>query len=206
MKQSDFLKQAKKALEKHTVYGSGAFGASIGKYPDQAKRYYDNTLKRCGQTEANKVKTEAAKPPCWAFDCCGLIKAIIWGWDAVENSVYGGATYKSNGLPDLGAGSGKSDLISYCQDVSDDFSKIAPGEMLWNDGHVGIYIGDGYAIECTTAWTGNVQKSTVTNIKKAATGEHGRKWTKHGKLPWVEYEKAPAEIVCPCCGARFVQI
>lgn len=201
MKVYDFLCQAKKALNSHTVYATGAFGASIGNFPSQVKRYYDNTLKTCGQTEANKVLKEAAKSPCWAFDCVGLIKGLLWSWDAGEKSIYGGAVYESNGVPDAGAGSGG--LISYCKDVSADFSTIIPGEMLWNDGHVGIYIGEGQAIECTTAWTGNVQQTVVTNIRAAINGQHGRKWSKHGKLPWVEYN-LKVEIVCPCCGSRFV--
>lgn len=190
-----FLAQANKALNSHTVYGSGAFGAVISDYPSQAKRYYDNTLNRCGQTEANKVKTEAAKAPCWAFDCCGLIKGLIWGWDAkrAPNNVYGGAVYESNGLDDYGADDGKGNLIYYCTDVSTDFSKIVPGEMLWLDGHVGIYIGNSQAIECTTGWTGNVLKSVVTNIRATKSGEYGRKWTKHGKLSqWVDYTQPVA--------------
>ena len=203
MKQSEFLKQALLALDSHTVYGSGAFGASIGDFPKQLTRYYANTLARCGQKEADKLKAEAQKKPCWAFDCCGLVKAILWGWNAVQNDIYGGATYKSNGVPDKGAGT--SGLISFCTDVTDNFNKILPGELLWIDGHVGIYAGDGYAIECTTAWSGDVQKTVVTNIKSATGGMHGRKWTKHGKLPWVEYNEAKLSIVCPCCGARFVQ-
>lgn len=193
MKVKDFLAQAKLALDSHTVYGSGAFGAVISDYPSQCSRYYTNTKDRCGQSCADKVKAEAAKAPCWAFDCCGLIKGIIWGWNAkrAPNNVYGGATYQSNGLPDYGADDGKGNLIYYCTDVSDDFSKIVPGEMLWINGHVGIYIGDSKAIECTTGWTGNVLTSVVTNIRAAKSGEHGRKWTKHGKLPWVDYTVEP---------------
>lgn len=204
IKSTDFIKQAKKALGSHTVYATGAFGASIGDFPKQASRYYDNTLKRCGKTEADKVLKEAKTKPCFAFDCCGLVKGLLWGWDALASDIYGGAGYESNGVPDAGAGS--SGLIAYCTDVSTDFSKIIPGEMLWLDGHVGIYIGNDIAIECTTAWTGNVLKSVVTNIRTAKSGEYGRKWSKHGKLPWVDYsEPAKLEIVCPCCGARFIK-
>lgn len=194
MKVSDFLKQANLALNSHTVYGSGAFGAPISDYPSQLSRYYDNTKARCGQAYADKLKAEAAKAPCWAFDCCGLIKAIIWGWDAkrAPNNVYGGAKYESNGLPDYGANDGKGNLIYYCTDVSSDFSKIVPGEMLWLDGHVGIYVGDGKAIECTTGWTDNVLSSVVTNIRASKSGERGRAWAKHGKLSkWVDYSSTP---------------
>lgn len=201
MKVSKFIEQLNKALNSNTVYASGAFGASIGNYPNQLKRYYDNTLSRCGQTYADKVLAAAENPPAWCFDCCGLIKGILWSWDAEANSTYGGAVYKSNGVPDSGANS----MISACADASTDFTNIIPGELLWIDGHVGVYIGDGYAIESSTAWLDKVQKTVVLNVKKAGSGEHGRKWTKHGRMPWVEYD-APLEIVCPCCGARFVKI
>lgn len=204
MQDIDFVRQALKILASHTVYGSGAFGASVGNFPTQKKRYYDNTLNRCGQTAANKLLKEAESAPCFSFDCVGLLKAILWNFSFKADKVYGGAAYKSNGVPDAGAGA--TGLISYCTDVSTDFSKIVPGEMLWIDGHAGIYIGDGMAVECTTAWTGNVLKSVVTNIKAAKAGEHGRKWTKHGKLPWIEYGEQPKpEIVCPCCGTRFIK-
>lgn len=185
MKVNDFLKQLELALKSNTVYGSGGFGASIGNFPSQLERYYKNTLNKCGKTYADKVKTAAQTKPCFTFDCCGLIKAVLWGWNAVADDVYGGAKYESNGVPDAGAGA--SGLISYCKDVSTNFSNIIAGEMLWIDGHVGVYIGDGYAIECTTGWDDKVQKTVVTNIKGVGTGEHGRKWTKHGKLPWVDY-------------------
>lgn len=204
MKLETFLSQCDKALKSHTVYATGAFGASIGDYPDQKTRYSTNMYntvykqdKADGYSEADakkdakawaqKVVTAANNPPCWAFDCVGLVKGIIWGWNAVEKHVYGGAVYKSNGLDDIGAG--PDGLISKCTDVSTDFSKIVPGELLWLNGHVGIYVGDGMAIECTTAWDNNVQKVECWNVKK--TGR-GRAWTKHGKLStWVDYSSVP---------------
>ena len=202
MTKEKFIEQLKKALNSHTVYASGAFGASIGNFSSQLNRYYKNTLNKCGQNYADKVKKEAQTKPCFAFDCCGLIKAILWNWNAKADDIYGGADYESNGVPDTGAGA--SGLISYCSDISTDFSKIEIGELLWLDGHVGVYIGDSKAIECTTAWSDNVLVSVVTNIRSAKSTEHGRKWTKHGKLPWVEYGKK-LEIICPCCGAKFVK-
>ncbi len=201
MKVSKLIEQLNKALTVNTVYGSGGFGASIGNYPNQLKRYYNNTLDRCGQKYADKVLDAGKNPPAWCFDCCGLIKGILWGWDAVPNSTYGGAVYKSNDVPDSSANS----MISACADASTDFTNIVPGELLWIDGHVGVYVGDGYAVECTTAWSDKVQKTVVTNIKKPGSGENSRKWTKHGKMPWVEYDQV-LEIVCPCCGARFVKM
>ena len=193
MTQIEFIRMLNKALETNTTYATGGFGASIGNFPSQLSRYIKNT------PELEKtIKARAAKPPCFAFDCVGLVKGILWGWVADEKSVYGGASYKSNDVPDCST----EGIIKLCSNVSTDFSAIQLGELLWMSGHVGVYVGDGYAIECTSAWDAKVQKTAVTNIQVAKTGEHGRKWTKHGKLPWVEYN-APS-IVCPCCGAKFV--
>ena len=180
---TEFINKLNLALNSNTVYASGGFGASIGNFPSQLNRYYKNTLEKCGKSYAEKVKAAAQNPPAWCFDCVGLVKGILWDWNAKADDVYGGANYESNGVPDVGASA--SGLISYCKDVSTNFANIVAGELLWLDGHVGVYVGDGMAIECTTAWDDKVQKVECWNVKK--TGR-GRKWTKHGKLPWVEYE------------------
>ena len=58
-----------------------------------------------------------------------------------------------------------------------------------------MYIGDGLAVECTPIWDNGVQITAVQNIGTKA-GYHARKWQKHGKLPWVEYDtvKVDAEV------------
>lgn len=170
-----------KALNTNTTYATGGFGASIGNFPAQLERYCKNS-----PDLAKTIRARAAKPPCFAFDCVGLVKGILWGWNANAASVYGGATYRSNDVPDIGT----ETIIKKCSDVSEDFTTIQAGELLWMSGHVGVYVGDGYAIECTSAWDAKVQKSVVTNVKAAKSGEHGRRWVKHGKLPWVDYDKA----------------
>lgn len=185
MKQADFIKQLEKALACNTSYATGAFGASIGNFPAQLTRYIKNS-----PDQEKTLRKRAADPPCFAFDCCGLVKGLIWSWDAVATSVYGGATYESNGLEDKGT----EWLINHCENVSTDFSRILPGELLWLKGHVGVYVGDGYAIECTSAWDAKVQKTVVTNIRAAGT-QHGRKWTKHGRLPYIEYKAQEYELV-----------
>jgi len=102
-------------------------------------------------------------------DCSGLIKAIMWG--------YPGGKYKSNGLSDNNANT----IISKdCTSVSTNMSAsaITPGEVVWLDGHIGIYIGNGYVIESTPKWDNKVQKTKLS----------ARSWKKHGKLKCVEYE------------------
>lgn len=185
MTQGEFITRATLALYQNTTYATGAFGASIGNFPAQLTRYCKNS-----PDLEKTIRARAANPPCFAFDCVGLVKGILWGWNAKADSVYGGAAYESNGVPDMGT----ETIINKCDGVSTDFSKIEVGELLWIKGHVGIYIGNGSAIECTSAWDAKVQKTAVTNIRKATAGEHGRKWTKHGKLPYVEYKRKEYEI------------
>ena len=214
---SELLSKLDLMLEQTTVYATGAFGASIGNFPAQAKRYADNMYNavykediNAGKTKAyaeqdaetwrQKVYATAKIKPSFAFDCVGVVKACAWSWEASPNSVYGGAVYESNGFGDWGSGSGSDDIITHCTDVSTDFTKIIAGEMLWKNGHVGIYVGDGMAVECTTAWDNKVQRVECWNVKK--TGR-GTRWTKHGKLPFVNYGAQP-EIICPVCKSHFI--
>lgn len=122
----------------------------------------------------------------FAFDCVGVIKSVLWGWNGDSGKQLGGAKYASNGVPDISA----NQMITKCSGVSTDFSNIQLGELLWCQGHVGIYIGDGLGVECTPRWDGNVQITAVGNIG-AKRGYNTRTWTKHGKLPYVTYS-APA--------------
>ena len=110
-------------------------------------------------------------------------KGILWGWNGNKNAYYGGAKYASNGVPDVSA----DGMITKCYDVSTtNWDKMAIGEGLWMPGHWGVYIGNGLAVECTTAWDCCVQITAVGNIG-SKSGYHTRRWTKHGKLPWIDY-------------------
>ena len=122
----------------------------------------------------------------------GLAKGLLWGFNANVNATYGGAKYKSNGVPDTNA----DGLKNRCTDRSTDFSNIQKGELLWMSGHVGIYIGDGLGVECTPSWKDGVQITAVANIGKKS-GFYSRKWTSHGKLPYVEYVPEPTPEPTP---------
>lgn len=122
------------------------------------------------------------------FDCVGLIKGILWGWNGNSTATYGGAKYASNGVPDISA----DGMISICNNVSSDFSNIEIGEAVWLSGHIGIYIGSGKVVEATPAWTGGVQISDVSsNGKRSKNGSGSAYWKKHGKLPYITYEDVP---------------
>lgn len=138
-------------------------------------------------TPANIAKLKAVanqQPPTWGFDCVNLTKGILWGWTGDASEVCGGTKYGANGVPDVNA----NGMIERCRDLSTDFSTIEVGEGLWLRGHWGLYVGDGLAVECTnrTGWKDGVQVTAVWNIGKRS-GYNGRYWTKHGKLPWVQY-------------------
>lgn len=125
-------------------------------------------------------------PPVFGFDCVCLIKGILWGWDGDASRTYGGAGYAINGVPDIGADT----MITKCTGVSTTgWDDMVIGEAVWMSGHIGIYIGDGLAVECSPKWENKVQITAVGNIGSKA-GYNTRRWTKHGKLPYVDYTGA----------------
>lgn len=166
------------AKNKKTLYILGCFGAPMN---GSNKARYTKNLPFNAKSN-RKAKIQAATADTFGFDCVCFIKGLLWGWTGDPSDTYGGAKYTSNGVPDISA----NQLIEVCKDVSKDFSKILPGEVVWIPGHVGLYIGNGLVVECTHRWKDGVQITAVHNIGTKA-GYNGRHWTKHGKLPYVEY-------------------
>lgn len=189
MKASEFIEKLKDVVENHkTLYVMGCFGA-----PMNAK----NKIRYCNNhsynKQANRTKfIQAASADTFGFDCVCLIKGILWGWRGDKNRVYGGAQYAINGVPDIGADT----MIKKCADVSTNFTELVPGEAVWTTGHIGVYIGDGLAIECTPAWKNKVQITAVKNMG-TKSGYNARTWKKHGKLPYIEYDIVDKQSVKP---------
>lgn len=183
----EILKQI--ATNYKTRYMYAAYGLKINtrnitnKANQNCNGWYTPERVRDLQNYANKT------PVWWGFDCVNLIKGVLWGWEGDENSESGGAKYGANGVPDTNA----NGFIGRCVNVSTNFNTIQPGECLWIDGHVGVYIGDGLAVECTPRWENGVQISCVANLGKK--GEKTRTWTKHGKMPWINYKVWGTESV-----------
>ena len=181
MKQSEFIERVLQFEACPTCYVRGAFGAVAS---DSNKKRYKNSL------NLTRFKKIDATPSNGFFtDCSGLSKGIFWGWTGDTSKVYGGAVYKSNGVPDYNDAS----LLTMLRDVSTDFSHIVPGESVWMKGHVGIYVGDGVVVESSSDFDCCVQKTGLGNTGHTINGK-SRKWTKHGKFPWVEYEEEPIHI------------
>lgn len=166
------------ALSRKTLYVMGCFGAPLTITNKQ--RYTQNHSYNQQSSRTKKIK--AASADTFGFDCVGLIKGLLWGWSGAKAKTYGGATYKANGVPDINADT----MINRCSRVSTNFSRIQPGEVVWTEGHIGIYIGNGLAVEATPSWADRVQITAVLNIGKKA-GYNGRRWKKHGRLPWLVY-------------------
>lgn len=178
MKASEFVEKLTDIARNYkTLYVMGCFGAPMTS---------TNKTRYCSNHDYNKRSTrtkmiKAASADTFGFDCVNLIKGVLWGWSGNKKATYGGAKYNINGVPDIGADT----MITKCTGISTDFSKIEVGEAVWTSGHIGVYIGDGLAVECTPSWDNKVQ-ITACNCKK--TGYHTRTWKKHGKLPYIKYD------------------
>lgn len=162
MTNKQFAEKALMVASKKTLYVKGGFGLVLnasGK--KRAIESYDYNKKRSAMINAADNDT-------FAFDCCGLIKGILWGFDGDTKKVYGGATYKSNGVDDLN----EKGLFNQCTNISDDMSTATEGDFLYMSGHCGIYIGGGKVVESSPAWENGVQITKLTD----------RKWKAHGKL------------------------
>ena len=108
-------------------------------------------------------------------DCVGLIKGYIWSKTPTSEPVY-----VSNGCPDHSANS----MLKACTEQG----KIATlpevsGTLLFMPDHVGVYIGNGEAIEARGHKYGVVQ----TKVK-------GRGWKNWGKCPYINYESEDDEM------------
>ena len=165
------------------VWGGCGMPVTQATIRDKLLQYPAQNQKYCAEAES-LIGRHA-----WMFDCVCLIKSVLWGWNGDWNKYFGGAVYRSNGVPDVSA----DGMIGLCRDVKSSFSSISVGEALWCSGHIGVYIGEGIAVECTPAFEGGVQITGVSNIAKRAN-YYNRFWTKHGKLPWVVYtDEQPEE-------------
>ena len=174
MNNYQFASVLKSVSSMKTLYVMGCFGAPLT--AANKIRYTNNHSYNRQNNRATMIKSASADT--FGFDCVGLIKGVLWGWDG-SDKIYGGANYASNGVPDINADT----MIQKCSELSTDFSTVEVGEAVWIPGHIGVYIGDGKVIECTPQWQNGVQTTTK------------RKWQKHGKLPYITYSQTGDDIV-----------
>lgn len=171
-----------------TLYVKGCFGAPLT--PANKTRYLNEYS--WNRSAERKPMIQSATENTFGFDCNNLIKGILWGWCGDKTKVYGGAVWISNGVPDIS----EDQMIARCDGVSTaGWKDMAVGEVVWMSGHIGIYIGDGLAVEASPKWENRVQITAVGNIG-AKVGYNTRTWTKHGRLPWVDYSGNTKEGYC----------
>ncbi|SNR86269.1 hypothetical protein SAMN05446037_100181 [Anaerovirgula multivorans] len=162
-----------------TVYMWGVFGSPVTESIIATKtKQYPSWYTTQRQANFRKLIGKGY----FGFDCVNLIKGILWGWNGDHSKLNGGAAYNINGVPDVSA----NGMLTRLVDVSSDFFKIEVGSAVWMDGHIGVYIGDGKVIEATPSWGNNVQVTACLNFG-SISGLNGRRWTKHGKLPYITY-------------------
>lgn len=162
-----------------TLYVMACFGAPMT--AANKKRYTQNHSYNKQTARTKMINTASADT--FGFDCVNLIKGLLWNWCGDKAKTYGGASHAVNGVPDIGADT----MITKCKNVSTTgWANMEVGEALWVKGHIGVYIGNGLAVECTPAWKNRVQVTSVGNIG-AKAGYNTRTWSKHGKLPYVTY-------------------
>ena len=191
MKASELITKLERLLTENTVYVNGGFGTTLR--GSQLDRY---TSKGYNKDNAEKIKQAASQPPCYGFDCVGLVKGLLWGFSFKSESTYGGATYKGNGIDDVGVLSFAQKYCTAITDAKDGADYPAGCFVYMADGsHCGYYVGDGKVIHSSRYGLGKVQYGKLSDFDKIA------------KIQCIEYD-APSKksFVCPCCGAKFVEV
>lgn len=180
MTNKELVEQANKLLNLKTLYVLGGIGQPLNEANKKALiNQYDYNKNR-----AELIREQSADT--FAFDCSGMIKSILWGFSGDANKDLGGAVYKSNGIPDVNANT----LFSMSDHKSTDFTDIPLGALLHNDGHVGIYVGCGCAIECTYRGKDGVQLTIVKNLKNSDNScIISREWKEWARCYGVTYEE-----------------
>lgn len=174
MTSKEFIEKLIKVSNMKTYYIKGGFGLVLN--ASGKKR----AIKQYKYNEERADKINALDSATFGFDCCGLIKGVLWNFEGNLKKTYGGAEYESNGLNDLN----EKGLFNLCNNISDDFENIKPGEFLYMPGHCGIYIGNGNVAESTPSGSCGVQ---ITDIKRV-------KWKAHGELPQIVYQESKENI------------
>ncbi|MCF0108472.1 MAG: NAD(P)/FAD-dependent oxidoreductase [Bacilli bacterium] len=133
----EFVKRLTEVPQQYkTYYATGTFGqrATDSFINAKAKQFPKQ------YTAAKVAKLKSLPDDTRLFDCCGLIKAILWNF---PNTVY-----TSNGVSDLS----DAGLYNVCIEKTTDLKKVPVGGLLHMPGHVGIKISETQAIDCSTKW------------------------------------------------------
>ena len=113
------------------------------------------------------------------FDCVGLIKCFIWHDYSSSNASYYGKTCpdkNETGFFNEATEKGSIDTIPEI-----------PGLMVYQPGHIGVYLGNGQVIEATAAFD---KKIVITYFKgnHSDTSYKRSTWTHWFKMPYLNYD------------------
>ena len=162
-------------------YGTCGYKATSSLLSSKTKQYPSHyTSSRMAQYKKDIANKEVVA------DCIGGSKGYAWTGggqamlDAIGTDKAVPNTYGSHGCPDKGANS----MFAYAKSKGCAWGTIAtlpevPGLAVTKDGHVGYYIGDGWAVE----WEGFAYGCVKTKISK-------RPWTHWYALPFIDYGDA----------------
>ncbi len=163
----DLAAYAIQAWENNWGYVWGTFGTVLNEslYNYKVKQYPDGVGNYADFIREHWLNRRTA-------DCIGLIKG--YGWlDTSDLTI----RYGTNGMPDYGANQMRAAAIaSGAEHGTMNTLPEIPGICLWKNGHAGVYIGGGYAIEAM---------GTKYGVVKTAVSERG--WEEWYMLPYISY-------------------
>ncbi len=159
-----------KANKPETIYVLGSFGQEL------TSSYLEQACNRLAWNQQSRgFLGNYVDQGIQAFDCVGLIKAYLWddnpanynpAQDRNEVMMYNDAKVKGqiNTLPEV------------------------PGTLVFMEGHVGVYIGNGRVCECTP----NLALGGWGVLNTALAGRGWTKWAQHID---IDYSGASSDVV-----------
>lgn len=152
--------------------------------------YYGHNGGNCGLVHDDGVQS---------FDCNNFVKSLINKPEIAYSTKVWDYAPPATVIPDVS----EWGLLSLCTDIRwSDFSNVAPAEVLYMAGHIGLFVGE-YSdpsgvvntIEATAAMGGGVLSSwcSPTGLRyDHKGGNYLGRWEAHGKLtPYIDYGADP---------------
>ena len=162
--------------QRRWVYWYGTYGQKCTQSLYASKKNQYPSHYTASRASGYQIDINAGK---WCADCVGLIKSFFWKGGNVDAV----PAYGSNHCPDTNA----NGMIKLCSETGP-ISTIPdiPGLVVWKDGHIGVYVGNGYTVEMK-GFDYDCQRNKVT----------AGPWVKWGRLPasMITYSSGSAPVI-----------
>lgn len=167
----DLVEWAKQAASHGWGYVWGTYGTVLSRsfYHAKAEQYPEEVGGYAEFIESHWLGGRTA-------DCVGLIKGYGWLDPETHQVEYG-----TNGMPDIGADAMYENATE--KGEIDTIPEI-PGLAVWQEGHIGIYIGGGEVIEA---------RGTQYGVVETQLADRG--WTHWLKIPYITYLEGDVRVV-----------